>query len=124
MGCTISPVLFVMAMEVILKATEGIVDPANLDNRKWLDTVITATEGHLVANKCGLEGKFKVWCLLFMPIPKLLWPSLVYEICSTTVEAIEAKINKWLGVPPGLTGVAMYCHKAKLRLPMKFILEE
>ena len=63
-----------------------------------------------------------------MLIPKLLWPLLVYEICSTIVEAIEAKINKftrrWLGVPPGVTDVAMYCRKAKLRLPLKSILEE
>ncbi|KAK3744150.1 hypothetical protein RRG08_064177 [Elysia crispata] len=44
------------------------------------------------------------------------------------VEAIEAKINKftrrWLGVPPGLTDVAVYCRKAMLRLPLKSILEE
>ena len=60
--------------------------------------------------------------------PKLLWPRLVYEICSTTVEAIEDKINKftkrWLGVPRDLTDVAMYSRKAKLRLPLKSILEE
>ena len=30
MGCTISPILFVMAMEVILKAAEGSAGPANL----------------------------------------------------------------------------------------------
>ncbi|GFR94326.1 reverse transcriptase [Elysia marginata] len=30
MGCTISPTLFVMAMEVILKAAEGSAGPANL----------------------------------------------------------------------------------------------
>ncbi|GFN92420.1 reverse transcriptase [Plakobranchus ocellatus] len=63
-----------------------------------------------------------------MLIPKRLWPLLVYDICSTTVEAIEAKINKytrkWLGVPPGLSDVAMYCRKAKLKLPVKYILEE
>ncbi|GFO47836.1 reverse transcriptase [Plakobranchus ocellatus] len=63
-----------------------------------------------------------------MLIPKLLWPLLVYDICSSTVEAIEAKINKytrkWLEVPPGLSDVAMYCRKAKLKLPMKSILEE
>ena len=58
-----------------------------------------------------------------MLIPKLLWPLLINEIGSTTVEAIEAKINKftrrWLGVPPGLTEVAMYFRKAKLKLPLK-----
>ena len=31
---------------------------------------------------------------------------------------------RWLRVPSGLTDVAMYCRKAKLRLPLKFILEE
>ncbi|KAK3800257.1 hypothetical protein RRG08_018867 [Elysia crispata] len=79
-------------------------------------------------NSCDLKGKLKVWCLQFMLNPKLLWPFLVYEICSTTVEAIEAKITKfsrrWLGVPSGLTDVAMYCRKAKLRVPLKSILEE
>ncbi|GFN90949.1 reverse transcriptase [Plakobranchus ocellatus] len=65
-----------------------------------------------------------------MLTPKLLWPLLDNDICSNTVEleAIEAKINKytwkWLGVPPGLSDVAMYCRKAKLKLPMKSILEE
>ncbi|GFN86663.1 reverse transcriptase [Plakobranchus ocellatus] len=63
-----------------------------------------------------------------MLIPKLLWPLLVYDICSSTEETTEAKINKytrkWLGVPPGLSDVPMYCRKAKLKLPMKYILEE
>ncbi|GFN80504.1 reverse transcriptase [Plakobranchus ocellatus] len=53
---------------------------------------------------------------------------LVYDICSITVEAIEAKIKKytrkWLGVPPGLSDVAKYCRKAKLKLSMKSILEK
>ena len=31
MGCTISPILFIMAMEVILKAAEASADPANLN---------------------------------------------------------------------------------------------
>ena len=220
MGCTISPILFVMAMEVILKAAKDSAGPANLgggcympplkafmddttiicskedetrrmlerldvlmawcrmkfkpkksrsfsvrkgkidattiftvasqqiptvsqepvkrlgrwydssmkDTKRGLKIVELATEGLLAINRCGLQGKLKVWCLQFMLIPKLLWPLLVYEICSTTVEAIEAKINKftrrWLGVSPGLTDVATYCRKAKLRLPLKSILEE
>ena len=32
MGCTISPILFVMSMEVILKAAEGSAGPTNLKN--------------------------------------------------------------------------------------------
>ncbi|GFO04289.1 reverse transcriptase [Plakobranchus ocellatus] len=63
-----------------------------------------------------------------MLIPKLPWPLLVYDILSTTVEAIEAKINKYtrkyLGVPPGLSDVAMHCPKAKLKFALKSILEE
>ena len=98
------------------------------DTKRRLETVKLATEGLLAINRCGLQGKLKVWCLQFILIPKLFWPLLVYEICLTTVEAIEAKINKftrrWLGVPPGLTDVAMCCRKAKLRLPLKSILEE
>ena len=103
-------------------------DSSMKDTKRGLETVKLAAEGLLAINRCGLQGKLKVWCLQFMLIPKLLWPLLVYEICSTTVEAIEAKINKftrrWLVVPPGLTDVAMYCRKAKLRLPLKSILEE
>ncbi|KAK3735128.1 hypothetical protein RRG08_054480 [Elysia crispata] len=220
MGCTISPILFVMAMEVILKAAEDSAGPTNLgggcympplkafmddttiicskedetrrmlerldllmawctmkfkpkksrslsvrkgkidattiftvasqqiptvsqepvkslgrwydssmkDTKRGLETVELATEDLLAINRYGLQSKLKVWCLQFMLIPKLLWPLLVYEICLTTVEAIEAKINKftrrWLGVPPDLTDVAIYSRKAKLRLPLKSILEE
>ena len=45
-----------------------------------------------------------------------------------TVEAIEKKIScctrKWLGLPPGLTTVALYSRSAKLRLPLKSVVEE
>ena len=58
----------------------------------------------------------------------LLWPLLVYEISTGAVEMMEAKINKytqkWVGLPPGLSDVAMYCRQAKLKLPLKSIVEE
>ncbi|KAK3789551.1 hypothetical protein RRG08_060324 [Elysia crispata] len=92
-------------------------DSSMKDTKRGLGTAELANEGLLAINRCGLQGKLKVWCLQSMIIPKLLWPLLVYEICSTTVEAIEAKINKftrrWLGVPPGLTDVAMYCEDSE-----------
>ncbi|GFO40444.1 reverse transcriptase [Plakobranchus ocellatus] len=98
------------------------------DTRRKAETLELSSESLLAINKCGLQSKFKIWCLQFMLIPKFLWLLSVNEICSTTSEAIEAKINiytrKWLGVPPGLSDVAMYCRKAKLKLPMKSILEE
>ncbi|GFN94967.1 reverse transcriptase [Plakobranchus ocellatus] len=213
MGCTISPILFVMAMKVILKAAEGSAGPASLgggfsmlplkafmvgttiicskedetrrmltllddlmswrrmefkpkksrslsirrgkvdkamtftveeqqiptvsqepvkslgrwydssmkDTRRGAETLELASESLLAINKCGLQGKFKIWCLQFMLIPKLLWPLLVYDICSSTVEAIEVKINKYIRK---WLGVAMYCREAKLKRPMKSILEE
>ncbi|GFN76057.1 reverse transcriptase [Plakobranchus ocellatus] len=228
MGCTISPILFVMAMEVILKAAEGSAGPANLgggcsipplkafmddttiicskedetrrmltrldalmswcrmefkpkksrsfklkksrslsirkgkvdeattftvaeqqiptvsqepvkslgrwyessmkDTRRGAETLKLVSERLLAISKCGLQGKFKIWCLQLMLIPKLLWPLLVYDICFTTVEAIDVKINKytrkWLVVPPDLSDVAINCRKPKLKLPMKSILEE
>ena len=70
-------------------------DSSMKDTKRGLETVELATEGLLAINRCGLQGKLKVWCLQFMLIPKLLGPLLVCEICSTTVEVIKAKINKF-----------------------------
>ena len=54
-----------------------------------------------------------------MLIPKLL----IYKICSTTVEALE-NTRRWLQVPPGLTDMTMYCRKAKLKPPLKSVVEQ
>ena len=58
----------------------------------------------------------------------LLWSLLVYEIVTSTVESLEAKINKytrkWLGLPLGSSDVALYCREAKLKLSFKSIVEE
>ena len=78
-------------------------DPSVKDTKIGQETAQFATEGLLAINRCGLQSQFKLWCQLSLLIPKLLWPLLICEICSTTVEAIEAKIDKftmrWLGVP-------------------------
>ena len=54
----------------------------------------------------------QIWCLQQRFIP-MLWLLLVYEIATSTVESMEAKINKytwkWLGLPPGFSDVALYC---------------
>ncbi|GFO01413.1 reverse transcriptase [Plakobranchus ocellatus] len=85
-------------------------DSSVKDTRRGAETLELASESLLAINKCGLQDKFKIWYLQFMLIPKLLWPLLVYDICSSTMEAIEAKINKctrkWLRVPPGFSDVA------------------
>ncbi|GFO03425.1 reverse transcriptase [Plakobranchus ocellatus] len=68
-------------------------------------------------DKNGLPGKNKVWCLQFMLIPKLLWPLLLYEISTSTVESTEAKINrftrKWQGFSPELTDDILLQSKAE-----------
>ena len=103
-------------------------DDSLKDTKRGHETKQMAEEGLHKINQCGLPGKLKVWCLQFMLIPKLLWPLLIYDICISTVESIEAKVNKftrkWLGVPPCLTDVALYCRQATLRLPLKSIIEE
>ena len=103
-------------------------DSSLKDTKQGKETMKTLEEGLQTIESCGLPGKYKIWCLQFMLIPKLLWPLLIYDICTSTVETMEAKINKytrkWLGVPPGLTDVALYCRQAKLKLPLKSLLEE
>lgn len=75
-----------------------------------------------------LPGRFKVWLLQFVLIPRLIWPLTIYEISLPVVEALERCIDrvtrKWLGFPPGLTSVALYGKTTKIRLPLKSIVEE
>ena len=103
-------------------------DASLKDTQRGVETMNSTIEGLHIIDKSGLQAKHKLWCLQFMLIPKLLWPLLVYDICISTVEKIESKINKftrrWLGVPPGLTDVALYCRQAKLKLPLKSVTEE
>ena len=58
----------------------------------------------------------------------MLYLLLVYEIATSTVEWMEAKINKytrkWLGLSPGWSDVASYFRQAKLKLPLKSIVGE
>ncbi|KAK3799430.1 hypothetical protein RRG08_009973 [Elysia crispata] len=154
MGCTISTVLFVMAMEVILKAAEDSAGPANLGSGCYKsplkafmdDTTIICSNEDETRQMLERLDVLMAWCRMKFKPKKSRSLSvkkgkvdatmtfteanqqISTEICSTTVEAVEIKINKftrrWLGLPPGVTGVAMYCCKAKLRLPLKSILEE
>ena len=98
------------------------------DTKRGQEIPELATEGLLAINRCGLQGKFKVWCLQFMLIPKLLWSLLIYEICSTTFGAINDKINKF---PQKMVRGTCGSHrrgnvlpKTKVKLPLKSIVEE
>ena len=103
-------------------------DDSLKDTKLVKETNETMDNGLNTIDHCRLPGKHKVWCLPHMLIPMLLWPLLIYEISTTAVEAMDAKINKftrkWLGVPPCLTNVAPYCRQARLRLPLKSLIEE
>ena len=98
------------------------------DTNQVKETSKTLQKGLLKIDRCPLQGKYKVWCLLHVFIQILLWPLLVYEISTSAVEKMEAKINKytrkWLGLPPDLSNVAMYCRQAKLKWPLESIMEE
>ena len=75
-----------------------------------------------------LPGKFKVWLVQFFLIPRLMWPLTMYEIGLPSVEAMERCINrltrKWLGLPPGLSSVALYSRSEKLKMPFRSVAEE
>ena len=65
------------------------------DTNQVKETSKTLQEGLLKINRCPLQGKYKVWCLQHVFIQILLWPLLVYEILTSAVEKMEAKINKY-----------------------------
>ena len=103
-------------------------DESLKDTNQVKETSKTLEEGLHKIDHCPLQGKYKVWCLQHVFIPMLLWPLLVYEFATSAVDKMEAKINKftrkWLGLPPGLSDVALYCRQAKLKLPFRSIVEE
>ena len=74
-----------MVSQELVKSLGRWYDSPMKDTTRGLEIVEPATEGLLAINRCGLQGKLKVWCLQFMLIPKLLWPLLVYEISSRGV---------------------------------------
>ena len=55
---------------------------------------------------------------MFVALCLFRWSPLVYEFASSTVESMEAKMNKytlkWLSLHPGLFDVALYCRQARL----------
>ena len=99
-GKTDAATTFTVANKQIPKVSEEPVkslgrwyDSSMKDTKRGQETADLATEGLLAINRCGLKINVKVWCLQFMLIPKHFWPLLIYEICSTTVEAQEAKTS-------------------------------
>ena len=75
-----------------------------------------------------LPGRFKVWLVQLVLLPRLMWPLTMYEVGLPTVEAMERCINrltrKWLGLTPRLSSVALDSRSAKLKMPFRCVAEE
>ena len=102
---------------------ESLRDKESIEDTKknllsWLRTV----EGS------GLPGKYKAW--IYQPgiLPRLTWFLLIYEIATTTVEAMERKVSgylrKWLGVPSSFTSIGLYSNSIQLSFPVTSVVEE
>ena len=91
---------------------------ASIDLEAWLNKV----------DKSGLPGRFKAWIYQHAVLPRILWPLLIYDVPMSTVEALERKISgylrRWLGLPRGLSSVALYGTSNALQLPFKGLSEE
>ncbi|GFO14033.1 reverse transcriptase [Plakobranchus ocellatus] len=97
-------------------------------HQAWIRSFIASFSGSAIYGQVWLARKVQSVVSPVMLIPKLLWLLLEYEISTSTIESVEAKINrftrKWLGVPLCLTDVAIYYRKAKLRFPLRSIVKE
>lgn len=106
---------------------------------KWFDATLKDKEaiagmkeqleqGLKKIQQSSLPGKFKVWMYQNGLLPRLIWPLMLYEVPTTTVERLERVINKhlrrWLGLPPSFTGLGLYTTSGKLQLPVSSLVEE
>ncbi|XP_052236077.1 uncharacterized protein LOC127847893 [Dreissena polymorpha] len=191
-GCTVSVVLFIAAMNLIIKAgdreSRGPKTQTNIrlpPQRGFMDDLTITTESHIQARwilpaledvvswgedipslidnpvKClgkwfdttlgdsrnnterirqqlrnglakiegtGLPGKFKAWLFQHGLLPRLLWPLMLYEIPTSTVDSLESMINKslrrWFGLPSCMTSIGLYNRTGMLQLPLSSIVEE
>lgn len=89
-------------MDEPIKSLATVYD-ASLTDKDAVQHIQDMTGSSLLAiDKSRLIGKFKVWCMQLMLIPRLLLPLLIYDVSTSMVEAIEKKIStairKRLGV--------------------------
>ena len=86
-----------------------------------------AEDGLGKIEKTLLPGVFKIWCLQFVLIMKLLWPLAVYEVAITRVNTIQQKIKiklrKWLGLPKMFATAGLYRNASPLQLPFPSIVD-
>ncbi|KAI8498014.1 hypothetical protein Bbelb_239580 [Branchiostoma belcheri] len=132
MGCAISPILFVLAMEVITRAAERMGPGMSLSPiRAFMDDLTLLNPNTKVSQKLlDRLDELMVWAMMKFKTKKSrsLVLKQVYEVALTHVEAMERNINKfvkkWLGVPNSLTNIAIHSNKAKLTIPVPSLVEE
>ena len=98
------------------------------DKNQEAATVNKMSNGLNTIARTPLQGRYKVWLLQFIVLPRLLWPLIIYEMGLPSVEEMKRKINqytrKWLGLPPSISSIALYSRSARMRLPLRSIVEE
>ncbi|XP_052245600.1 uncharacterized protein LOC127854577 [Dreissena polymorpha] len=106
---------------------------------KWYDASLNDTnnvkrikgqlnEGLKQIDRSWLPGKFKAWLFQHGLLPRLMWPLMLYELATSTVEGLERTISRhlrrWLGVPPSFTNIGLYGRSNQLQLPLSSLVEE
>lgn len=106
---------------------------------KWFDSSLSdkanverirsqLQEGLKQIDKSALPGKFKAWLFQNALLPRLMWPLMLYEIPTSSVECLERKISRhlrrWLGIPPSFTSIGLYGRSNQLQLPLSSLVEE
>ena len=111
-----------------VKSLGRVFDELLRDKNQEAATVNKMTDGLNAIARAPLQGRFKVWLLQFVLLPRLLWPLTTYEMGLPSVEEMERKINqhtrKWLGLPSSISSIALYSRSTRLRLPLRSIAEE
>jgi hypothetical protein len=96
------------------------------DNVKKLENQVE--DGLKKIDRSNLPGKFKAWLYQHALLPRLTWPMMLYEVPSSTIEALERitsrHLRKWLGIPPSFSSVGLYGKTNKLQLPLSSLVEE
>ncbi|KAL4234862.1 hypothetical protein ACF0H5_006504 [Mactra antiquata] len=102
---------------------------ASLQDRDNVKRLVAQVKDGLKKIECSnLPGKYKAWLYQHALLPRLIWPMMLYEVPSLTIESLEritsSHLRKWLGVPPSFSSVGLYEKSNQLQLPLSSLVEE
>ena len=78
-----------------VKSLGRVFDELLCDKNQEAATVNKMAIGLNAIARAPLQGRFKVWLLQFVLLPRLLWPLTIYEMGLPSVEEMERKINQY-----------------------------